>query len=227
MQMNMVASRLEIDWPSPLKGALEAQDTIVGAGANMSSLSCLLEQHGRVAYLKTLVVALLPVALGGLIIAALYCSYLWTKRKYQRGRSGDSPKAAKRSFFRQSHNLALAPLDPLWDETEEELRERFVGYFATAVGVVMFLIHPTVSAQAMLLFACKALGSTANERWYLIADMGEQCWTTRHLAWVFLLGVPMMVFFVFGYNACWVSLFHVLHFLLSSLCCSFQDPHSC
>jgi hypothetical protein len=78
-----------------------------------------------------------------------------------------------------------------------EIRSRVMNlYFAGAV-VVLFLAHPTLSTRAMKLFQCTKIADT----WYLKEQLEEECWSTNHMLWVVVCGIPMLLLYVVGIPA--------------------------
>jgi hypothetical protein len=67
--------------------------------------------------------------------------------------------------------------------------------FIVSVGVLLYLVFPTVCSQAFEIFNCK--GVTGSGR-YLMADMEEQCFVGRHLAFSLGLGLPQLFLYVLG-----------------------------
>lgn len=79
----------------------------------------------------------------------------------------------------------------------KESQQRAQSFFWNSTAVVLFLLHSVVSTHAFMLFACKSLDQ-AEEQLFLVADMALQCYTASHTRWMLLLGLPQIVFFVFG-----------------------------
>ena len=67
------------------------------------------------------------------------------------------------------------------------------GSVATIVFWAYFL-YPTLCRQAFGLLICKKFDDTA----YLVADLQEECWTGRHLLFIFLFTIPQIVLYVVG-----------------------------
>jgi hypothetical protein len=75
------------------------------------------------------------------------------------------------------------------------------------VVIILFLIHPNLTEQTFKLFACMQIGDRDSD-WYLLADLGVQCWESEHNTWVALVGVPMMIAYVVGIPALGFFLLH-------------------
>ena len=66
--------------------------------------------------------------------------------------------------------------------------------FVVTVGVVMYLIFPTLCAQAFRLFDCKTIANVQ----YLGVDFEHQCYEGAHIMAVLLLGIGQLVLYVIG-----------------------------
>jgi hypothetical protein len=77
--------------------------------------------------------------------------------------------------------------------------DEFIGYFITAVNVVMFLIHPNITKQFFLILSCKRVGGTEDPgATFLLSDITEPCYSSHHVLFIFAIGIPMFVLWVFG-----------------------------
>ena len=66
----------------------------------------------------------------------------------------------------------------------------------TSLVALLYLIHPTLCEQTFALFSCRSVCGE-NEQW-LRVSLDEQCWTGRHLFYVYIIALPMMLIYVFG-----------------------------
>ena len=66
--------------------------------------------------------------------------------------------------------------------------------FVVTVCVVVYLIFPTLCAQAFQIFDCKTIDGVQ----YLAVDLEHPCYEGDHLAAVLTLGMGQLVVFVFG-----------------------------
>ena len=74
--------------------------------------------------------------------------------------------------------------------TKVNVKDKFV----VTVCVLIYLLYPSLALQAFGLFSCYKL----NNRYYLLADLEEDCYGTRHQIYVYLVGVPQLLLFVVG-----------------------------
>jgi hypothetical protein len=66
---------------------------------------------------------------------------------------------------------------------------------ARVAGVLIaFLLHPTLSQKAMQMFDCTEL----NDEWYVSQQMDEMCWSSTHIMWSILVGIPLVVLYAIG-----------------------------
>jgi hypothetical protein len=85
------------------------------------------------------------------------------------------------------------------------LRERVMDIYFAGVVVVLFVAHPTLSTRAMKLFQCTQLAG----EWHLKEQLEEECWSTSHIVWVGVCGIPMLLVYVVGIPAsAFVILYH-------------------
>ena len=62
------------------------------------------------------------------------------------------------------------------------------------VTVIFFLLYPTMCEKTFAMFSCKRIGAFD----YLQVDLEEPCYESRHLAMIFLLGLPPLFLYVLG-----------------------------
>jgi hypothetical protein len=75
----------------------------------------------------------------------------------------------------------------------------FVGYVITAITVVMFMIHPNITKQFFMVLSCKSIGGAADPgASFLLGDLTEPCYSSQHVLFILVLGIPMFVFWVLG-----------------------------
>lgn len=67
----------------------------------------------------------------------------------------------------------------------------------TTSAVICFLLQPTLTQRAMLVFSCVRLGSGPDE-FFLTQDLDLRCWSSEHTVLVAVLGVPMLCAYVLG-----------------------------
>lgn len=85
----------------------------------------------------------------------------------------------------------------------------FAGYLITAITVVMFLIHPNITQQFFMMLSCKSIGGVADPgASFMLGDLSEPCYSSQHLLFILVLGVPMLIFWVIGIPLfAWVILY--------------------
>jgi len=89
----------------------------------------------------------------------------------------------------------------IWRELPKESKAlSYVNAWAqyiTAVIITVFLVHPSIVQMTFALLNCKKLGALDDD-YYLIEDMGVQCWKGTHFVFVVAIAIPMLIFYVFG-----------------------------
>jgi hypothetical protein len=93
--------------------------------------------------------------------------------------------------------------------------DEFIGYFITAINVVMFLIHPNITKQFFLVLSCKSVGGTEDPgAKFLLGDIMEPCYSSHHVLFIAAIGIPMFVLWVFGIPFfAWVILYRNRHLI--------------
>jgi hypothetical protein len=66
-----------------------------------------------------------------------------------------------------------------------------------SVGVVVFLLYPTLCEEAFSTFSCKWVGT----KQYLQVDLEEPCFEGRHETMILALAVPLLLAYVIGLPA--------------------------
>jgi len=61
--------------------------------------------------------------------------------------------------------------------------------------VVLWLLHPSLTGMSMGLFNCYEIDTG---QYWLFKDLSIRCWRGEHPAFAFGLGIPMIIFWVFG-----------------------------
>ena len=75
----------------------------------------------------------------------------------------------------------------------------FAGYIITATTVVMFMIHPNITRQFFMVLSCKSIGGTADPgAKFMLGDLSEPCYSSYHVLFILVLGVPMLILWVIG-----------------------------
>lgn len=73
-----------------------------------------------------------------------------------------------------------------------------VDAFTMSMSYVIYILHPTLCRSALYLFQCVPLGRNqdGDARYFLYYDLESNCKSTRHLAWVIILGVPAVALYL-------------------------------
>jgi hypothetical protein len=74
--------------------------------------------------------------------------------------------------------------------TSTTLKDKFV----ITVTSIVYLLYPTLVANAFGVFECQRVGATI----YFSVDLNEKCFVGKHLTMVFILGVGQLILYVFG-----------------------------
>jgi hypothetical protein len=80
-----------------------------------------------------------------------------------------------------------------------QVSSEYLGYIITTITVVMFMIHPNIVRQFFTVLSCKNIGGSDDpSASVVLGDMLEPCFSSQHLFFIAVLGVPMLVFWVLG-----------------------------
>jgi hypothetical protein len=83
--------------------------------------------------------------------------------------------------------------------TYNQIVTEFMGYWITAITVVMFMIHPNITRQFFMVLTCKTVGDLDDPgASFLLGDMTEPCYSAQHVLFIFALGIPMALLWVLG-----------------------------
>ena len=74
-------------------------------------------------------------------------------------------------------------------------KEKIKKNLTLSVVVVLFLIYPTMITTSFGLFNFKELNK--GEQW-LLRDLQVECWNSDHKKWAFVIGIPIIIFWVIG-----------------------------
>ncbi len=116
-----------------------------------------------------------------------------------------------RRLFEKEKNDQIARGEQAHRYTASELRRRMFstlirhdllrmehrGYFLTTLTVILFLIHPNITRQFFLMLSCKQLGPSSQDS-FLLGDMSRMCYDSEHMKYIFAVGIPMALLWVFG-----------------------------
>lgn len=74
-------------------------------------------------------------------------------------------------------------------------KTQFFNRVIISICIVLFLLHPSITGMALGLFNCYEIDS--GEFW-LFKDLSIRCWQGSHPVYAFGVGIPMILFWVFG-----------------------------
>lgn len=106
-------------------------------------------------------------------------------------------------FFQKQVFLALLPLGMVmavvlfWTvRASIAWKVEFMRREMTAsIVIAFFFIHPTLTISLFSMFSCTQV---SEGKYWLTKDMALPCWDSRHLQYVYLVGIPAVVVWVFG-----------------------------
>lgn len=205
MQFNSLAYRIPYQYPSFVRDLLAAQEAPVKMGKALMSMDCIMETTGygddmfSYVYIETLITASYPILLGllagVLLVPGCVTNYLCCCCCKSEHEVDSMPMAQRRALRGQD----------VPEGSNEYRRRRSWNWYITSLQVMMFMLHPQLVEEAMGLFNCKTLGPEQFEGTdFLMRDMEQKCWDgwdSTHVIFAMGLGVPMMIFYVFGFPA--------------------------
>lgn len=192
IQYNALAASANVEWPQSAQVIIKAQQTMSELASSFISLDCFLstgDQNGvSPFYIQASLMALLPIFVLGLPWLILVPKYYWERRSILKNELINDE-------FDRSLQIAAAG------------RMMFRQYL-TSIIVLLFLLQPSLTATTMFLFACKQIGPSSAD-FYLLADLGEQCYTTRYYQFAVGIGMPCLFLYCAGIPA---FFYYILHY---------------
>ena len=77
-----------------------------------------------------------------------------------------------------------------------ERKESFKRVLWISIITILFVLHPTLTSYSLRIFKWDYIG---NGHKRVEIDIKTEWWSIGHLKWVFLLGIPLTIFYVIGY----------------------------
>lgn len=192
LQFNSMALQFDYEFPSFVTLFLKAQEQPATVANGVLSVDCFVKDNQTIGipsiFVKALIYLFIPY------IVFLVCRVVFWKYNNMSLTKWDIDNS-KVKRKRKNLNI-LSEMDLPADSKTAKYVHAWNNYI-TAVIITIFLIHPSIVQQTFSLMNCKQLGAR-DEDWYLIDFMTEQCWTSRHFVFVFLVAIPMLIFYVLG-----------------------------
>jgi hypothetical protein len=180
LQVTSLAAGFPLKWPEPVEQMFAAMSAISSAGQHILSPDCELSwmEPAAAFYAKQVLFASMPVVIflcSKFTWIFIKCAHHCVMRRAAKGKKCCGTGCPRTCQLR--HPLS------------------FYGDRAILTDVVFFyFLYPTMVKQAISLFACEAIG----EKWYLSADLQEECLVGRHMWWLTMFGLPQLGAYVFG-----------------------------
>lgn len=164
LQVSALALHFPLRWPSALQNLFEAQGSISTIGGHLVNPDCVSDASAASIFYSKQI-AFATAPVVTLVVAFTF----W----FGYGRWSNTP-----FFNKRASSNTTTPKD----------------MFVVTVGVILYLVYPTIATQAFRLFSCLSVG----EGMYLVADLEEPCYKGRHLLMVLVLGLGQVVAYVIG-----------------------------
>ena len=169
-QVASLFSSIPLRWPGPMQDFFDFQGAFSTIGEHLLNADCTTEATAaELFYAKQIAYLLLPMVL----ITVVYIFWkTYASKTGQQWRRSKTEK--KRTSIRTRINV----------------KDKFV----VSVCILVYLFYPTLCQQAFGLFTCYKV----NNEWYLLADLEENCNSTRRNLYVLFIGIPQLLLFVLG-----------------------------
>jgi glycosyltransferase involved in cell wall biosynthesis len=92
--------------------------------------------------------------------------------------------------------LAITAL--VWTLLYTTFRKRFRNIkrnIIVSMVVILFLLHPILTKKSFELFQCVEIDENESR---VVIDLKMKCYSSEHILWSFLLGIPMLIFWGLG-----------------------------
>ena len=179
LQVAALATAFPLRWPPALERLFEFQGAVSTVGESLINPDCVTTSSSSadLFYRKQASFAAVP------FMAVLVAFVFW----YIYGRVKKTPFFGKRKVSQTASaaNAAAAAAD-----ANTTPKDKFI----VTVTVVVYLIFPTLVAQAFKVFDCKTIASVQ----YLAVDLEHPCFKGAHTVAVLTLGVGQLAVFVVG-----------------------------
>ena len=185
LQIAALSSAFPLRWPPALEALFEFQGAVSTVGEALINPDCVTASASAAAlfYNKQAGFAAMPfiavvVAFAFWFVYGLVKKTPFFAKRRQRSRGGLSAPAAPGAAVGEEKDVPPTPKDK----------------FVVTVTLLVYLIFPTLCAQAFRIFDCKTVAGVQ----YLAVDLEHPCFTGDHLIAVLTLGVGQLAVYVVG-----------------------------
>ena len=203
VQFNSIALQFDYSFPPIVDSMLEVQEAPAHIGDSLLSIDCFIQESPTLSqtptlYLKAVCYLIIPWVIF-LLARVVFCKYSCHKKRHEIDPEhicdlqADTDPRWKLSF----KNLINLQNENLPPNSRAYMYVNAWNSYITAVIVAVFMIHPSIVQTTFAMFNCIKLGALDTD-WYLLADMSAQCYSSTHFSWLFFVGAPMCIFYVFG-----------------------------
>ena len=184
LQIAALSLAFPLRWPPELESLFEFQGAVSTVGEALINPDCVTASTSAAAlfYNKQAGFAAMP------FIAVVVAFAFW----FVYGLVKKTPFFAKRR--QRSRGSLAAAAAPGAGAGEEEIPLTPKDKFVVTVTLLVYLIFPTLCAQAFRIFDCKTIAGVQ----YLAIDLEHPCFTGDHLIAVLTLGVGQLAVYVVG-----------------------------
>jgi hypothetical protein len=196
LQFNSLALQMPYQYPPIVDTFLAVQEKPATVANGILSVDCFVKDNPAITvaplYVKSVAYLLLP------FIVCLCCSATFIGYKCKRSTHHDVDNyLANPQYKRTRKNLKILSKVDLPPDSKAAIYVRAWNNYVTAVIITLFMVHPSIVTQTFAMLNCKTLGAGSDDN-FLVEDMSQRCWTSKHVQWVLFVAVPMLIFYVFG-----------------------------
>jgi hypothetical protein len=164
LQVSALALHFPLRWPLALQNLFEVQGSVSTIGGHLVNPDCVSDASAASIFYSKQM-AFATIPVVTVVVAFTF----W----FGRGRWSNTP-----FFNKRTSSNTTTPKD----------------MFVVTVGVILYMVYPTIATQAFRLFSCLSVG----EGVYLVADLEEPCYEGRHLWMGLVLGLGQILAYVIG-----------------------------
>lgn len=183
VQVSSLAASFDLEWPGAMTGLFSTMDAVSSVGDDLLHVDCFVTNTpaARRFFVSTLVMILLPFAM------VLVSLGVWLVLAKLRGGAQTKSSSAVAAAPTASYSSTTTPTSPA---PVADLS--LVDKMRTSAIVILFLLHPNLTKQAMKLFTCRTVAGDEDRR-YLAFDMVSRCGDEQVDTWRFGLGIPALL----------------------------------
>jgi hypothetical protein len=212
VQIISLLTTFPVAWPAMFTALFQIGGAVTVLGQHLVNLKCMFPERSEaeVFYSSQVVWAMIPLGLAGASVATWYVVDFVMVKLPRCGCMSRCKRAGAEEVLPQTTTHPSAGTvfarPPTREQQQQQQQQSRVPLsppptlhqkmFASIVAL-LYLVWPGLCSVTFSLFACRSFcGDVATLR--LRADLDEVCFQGRHAVYIYAVGVPMLLLYVFG-----------------------------